>query len=106
MTRYGAVRLSPGGASSPDSVAFLQAIDATWVTVLSYIPFFTPMIMFGRLALGAASWWEGLLSVGMLLVFTVLLTWLSSRVYRAGVLLYGRKPTTAQIFKLMWAKNR
>jgi ABC-2 type transport system permease protein len=84
----------------------LQAIDATWVTVLSYIPFFTPMTMFGRLVLGTASWWEGLVSIGIMLVSTIVLTWLSSRVYRAGVLLYGRKPTTAQIFKLMWAKGR
>jgi ABC-2 type transport system permease protein len=82
----------------------LQAIDATWVTVLSYVPFFTPFLMFGRLALGAASWWEGLIAVGVLLVSTVILTWLSSRVYRAGVLLYGRKLSTGQILKLMWAR--
>ncbi len=84
----------------------LQAVDSTWVTVLSYFPFFTPFLMFGRLALGTATWWEGLLSVGILLVCAMLFTWLSSRVYRAGVLMYGRKPSTRQIFKLMWAKGR
>ncbi len=84
----------------------LQSIDSTWVTAASYFPFFTPMVMFGRLALGAASWQEGLLGIGLLLVFIVLFTWLSARVYRAGVLMYGRKPSTAQIFKLMWSKGR
>jgi ABC-2 type transport system permease protein len=84
----------------------LQAIDATWVTVLSYFPFFTPILMFSRLVLGSAQWWEGAISVVVLLFFTVIFTWLSSRVYRAGVLLYGRKPTTGQILKLMWSKGR
>jgi len=88
------------------AVFSLQAIDATWVTVLSYFPFFTPILMFSRLVLGSAQWWEGLLSVIILLIFTIIFTWLSSRVYRAGVLLYGRKPTTGQIFKLMWAKGK
>jgi len=83
----------------------LQSIDATWVTVLSYVPFFTPILMFARLSLGAAPLWEGILSVALLIVWGVIFTWLSARVYRAGVLLYGRKPTMAQIFKLMWAKG-
>lgn len=84
----------------------LQGIDATWVTVLSYVPFFTPMMMFGRLALGAATWWEGLIGVAILLVSIVVFTWLSSRVYRAGVLMYGSKPNTRQILKLMFSRSR
>lgn len=82
----------------------LQAIDAPWVTFLSYVPFFTPMLMFARLARGRASTWEGILAVIILVVSSLVLTWLCSRVYRAGVLLYGNKPTFRQVLKLMWSR--
>jgi ABC-2 type transport system permease protein len=79
----------------------LVNFNAPWVTICSYIPLFAPSMMIARLAYGNAAWWEGLLVILILLVSIVLCTWLSARVYRAGVLMYGTKPTFRRFIKLM-----
>ncbi|SDI84210.1 ABC transporter permease [Natribacillus halophilus] len=63
------------------------------VTITSYIPFFTPMIMFLRVGMGEATVWEVLLAVGVMVVTIVLLTLIAARVYRGGVLLYNHART-------------
>ncbi|WP_160112647.1 ABC transporter permease [Salicibibacter kimchii] len=63
---------------------------ATIVTITSYIPFFTPMIMFLRIGMGEAAIWEVLLSAGIMIVTIVLLTVIAAKVYRGGVLLYNQ----------------
>lgn len=65
---------------------------ATVVTVLSYIPFFTPMIMFMRLCLGVAKGWEAVLSIALQIGWVAVIAWLSAKIYRMGTLLYGTKP--------------
>lgn len=64
--------------------------SATIVTVTSYIPFFTPMIMFLRVGMGEAAIWEVLLSAGIMVVTIALLTIIAAKVYRGGVLLYNQ----------------
>ncbi|QQK75617.1 ABC transporter permease [Salicibibacter cibarius] len=63
---------------------------ATIVTITSYIPFFTPMIMFLRIGMGEAAIWEVLLSVGIMVITIALLTVIAAKVYRGGVLLYNQ----------------
>jgi ABC-2 type transport system permease protein len=67
----------------------LMAPGAAWVTVLSYVPFFTPMVMFTRICLGTAEVWEVTLAVGLQLATIVLTGWLGGRIYRMGTLMYG-----------------
>lgn len=63
--------------------------DATFITVTSFIPFFSPMIMFLRVGMLDVPIWEVIVSV-LILVGTIgLLGWLGSRIYRGGVLMYG-----------------
>jgi ABC-2 type transport system permease protein len=69
----------------------LMAPGAAWVTVLSYIPFFTPMVMFTRICLGTAAAWEIALSIGIQLATIILTGWLGGRIYRMGTLMYGNK---------------
>lgn len=78
-----------------------QAIDSTWVAVLSYIPFFSPILMFARIGIGTVAPWEIALAFGLLVAGIVLFTWLAARVYRAGVLMYGKRPGTRQLIKLI-----
>ena len=67
--------------------------NAPWVAVMSQIPFWSPSFMVFRLAGGTVSLGEVLLSLGLLILGIVLVLLLAARIYRAGVLLYGQKPT-------------
>ncbi|MBM4764156.1 ABC transporter permease [Bacillus sp. B15-48] len=64
--------------------------EATFVTITSYIPFFSPMIMFLRVGMLNIPTWEVALSIGILVVTIVLLAIFGARVYRGGVLMYGK----------------
>jgi ABC-2 type transport system permease protein len=86
------------------SIFSLNAGDAAWVKVISYIPFFTPTVMLSRLGNSTLSWWEIPLSIVIMLVAIVIFTWLASRIYRAGVLMYGQKPNFGRMIKLAFSK--
>jgi ABC-2 type transport system permease protein len=59
----------------------------------SYVPLWSPFVMMARLSVGSVEPWELALSLGLLIATVPIVTWLSIRVYRAGVLLYGQPPT-------------
>jgi ABC-2 type transport system permease protein len=71
-------------------------------TVLSFIPFMTPLIMYLRLSLTAVPVWQIALSIGLMLVTIYAILWVASRIYRVGILMYGKKPTLPEI--LRWLK--
>lgn len=62
------------------------------LTIASYVPFWSPLVMFSRMALEEVSTWEILLSLLILLITTVLAARLSARLYRRGMLRYGKPP--------------
>ena len=72
---------------------------ATW---LSIIPFTSPVAMMIRVPFGVKTW-QAVLSVGLLLISVSLNTWVAGRVYRRGILLYGKKITWRDIFS--WLKK-
>lgn len=63
--------------------------EAKFITVTSFIPFFTPMIMFLRVGMLDVPFWQVGLSIGILIATIILLAWLGARIYRGGVLMYG-----------------
>jgi len=75
--------------------------DATLPKVLSYIPFWTPMLMLMRLAVGTVAWWEIVLTIALMLFAILACTWFASRLYRLGVLMYGQRPGLGQLVKLV-----
>jgi ABC-2 type transport system permease protein len=75
--------------------------DAIWTKVLSYIPFWTPMLMLVRLARGTVAWWEIVLTIALMLVAILACTWFAARLYRYGVLMYGQRPGLGQLLKLV-----
>ncbi len=64
--------------------------ESTLVTVASYIPFFSPMLMFLRVGMLDTPVWEVALSIGILAVTIALFAVIGARVYKGGVLMYGR----------------
>lgn len=67
----------------------IGAPSSTFITVTSFIPFFTPMVMFLRVGMLDIPLWEVGLSVGILVVTIIILGMIGARVYKGGVLMYG-----------------
>lgn len=74
-------------------------MDNTVLKVCSFIPFTSPMSMFTRIAMSTVPMWEIALSIGILAVSVVGVGVLSARIYRLGVMLYGKKPNLAKIIR-------
>ena len=81
------------------SVFALQAINETWVRILSFVPFFSPYLMLARIAVGEIAPWEFGLAVVILIASTGLALVVAARIYSAGVLLYGQRVGLREIFK-------
>ena len=67
----------------------------------SMIPFTSPMVMMARVPFGVP-FWELALSVGLLAVTFLLMTYVSAKIYRVGILMYGKKPNFKDLYK--WLK--
>lgn len=78
--------------------------DATWFKIISFIPFFTPTTMLIRIGSGTVAAWEIALSVGLMLVTILICAFISARIYRVAVLMYGQKPSLGQLVKIVRAK--
>ena len=65
--------------------------DAGWVGVLSLVPFFSPYLMPARMLLTSVGTGEVLLALALLAATMVAAIWLASRIYSAGVLMYGQR---------------
>ncbi|MCU9612524.1 ABC transporter permease [Caldibacillus lycopersici] len=81
--------------------------DATYVTISSYIPVFTPMIMFMRVGLLELPIWEPVLGIAVLILTIIVLAIFGARVYKGGVLMYGNSSALKDIKKaLQLTKNK
>ncbi|WP_404451654.1 ABC transporter permease [Virgibacillus necropolis] len=69
------------------------------VVICSYIPFFTPMLMFLRVGMLDIPFWEVALSLGILVGSIVLMAVIGARVYKGGVLMYGKSSSLKDIKK-------
>jgi ABC-2 type transport system permease protein len=67
--------------------------SSAWVVALSYFPFTSPYVMLVRVVDGSVQPWEPLLAIAILLVTIAAMLVFATRVYSAGVLLYGQRPT-------------
>jgi ABC-2 type transport system permease protein len=70
--------------------------------IVSQIPFCAPLLMELRISVSMPQSWEIGLSIVLILVTTYVVLWLSSRIYRVGILMYGKKPNLPEI--LRWLK--
>ncbi|MGD6834072.1 ABC transporter permease [Sutcliffiella halmapala] len=75
--------------------------DNSFIQVTSFIPFFAPMIMFLRVGMLEVPFWEIGLSVGILIATIVLLAIFGAKVYRGGVLMYGKSASLKDIKKAL-----
>lgn len=80
-----------------------KAPDSALVFWGSIIPFTSPIVMLARLPFGVPAW-ELVLSIGILVGTFVACAWLSAKIYRVGVLMFGTKPTWKDLWK--WIKQK
>jgi len=77
--------------------------SSTLITVSSYIPFFTPLVMLVRFIMGAAGHGEVWIGIALLVVSVVVLGYISAKIYRMGVLMYGKPPKPLEVIKMLWS---
>ena len=68
----------------------------------SLFPFTSSLVMFLRTAVSEPPAWQILLSIAILIATTIGLAWFAGRIYRVGILMYGKKPTIPEI--LRWVR--
>jgi ABC-2 type transport system permease protein len=78
------------------AMAALGMPNAPWVVVTSFLPLFAPFVMFARIAVTDVPSWQILLSLAINVVALCAIGVLGGRVYRVGMLLYGRPPKLRQ----------
>jgi ABC-2 type transport system permease protein len=71
--------------------------------LFSHIPLTSPIVMLMRVPFGV-SWYELALSMSLLAVTFVFMVWLAAKIYRVGILMYGKKPTYKDLYK--WLKYK
>ncbi len=85
-------------------VGFFTVIDdphGTVSVVFSYIPLTSPVVMLMRIPFGVPIW-EQAISLLILIATFLLVVWLASKIYRVGILMYGKKPSYKELIK--WIK--
>jgi ABC-2 type transport system permease protein len=75
--------------------------NGTVATVFSMIPLTSPIVMLMRIPFGVP-WWQLLISISILFGTFFFVVWFASKIYRVGILMYGKKPTWKELFK--WLK--
>ncbi len=74
----------------------------------SIIPFSSPIIMMTRIPFGVPGtvpWWQLALSMSLLIGGFIFTVWLSGKIYRTGILMYGKKPSWKEMIKWALRKN-
>ena len=88
------------------SVIFMTPVilqpHSTMATVLSLIPFCTPLLMYIRILVETPPVWQITLSLVLLVATIYAMLAICSRIYRVGILMYGKRPTLPEIMK--WLK--
>ena len=79
--------------------------DTPFNVFLSYFPFTAPMMMFTRAIISNVSTLEIILSILVLIVSTYFIGWLSARIYRVGILMYGENQTSSSSWVLFSRNN-
>jgi ABC-2 type transport system permease protein len=82
--------------------AVMNNPNGPMAVIFSLIPFTASLVMFLRTAVSEPPAWQIALSIGILLATTVGMAWFAGRVYRVGILMYGKKPTIPEI--LRWVR--
>ena len=77
----------------------IDSPDSSLSVIASHIPFFSPVLMPVRIVVSHLPWWEVPLALTLLFATFAGTVWVCSRIYRVGILMYGKKPGISDIAK-------
>ena len=77
--------------------------NAPVVVACGFVPFLSPFVMFARISIASVPEWQTVLAFGIDALTVVACFWFAGRIYRLGMLLYGKLPTPKQIFAALRA---
>jgi ABC-2 type transport system permease protein len=81
-------------------IVYILSNPGAWpVVLLSLFPPCTPIVMCLRMAAMAVPAWQLALSLLLLLLATYGMVWVASRIYRVGILMYGKRPTLPEMLR-------
>jgi ABC-2 type transport system permease protein len=86
------------------AISMLSHPDSPFGYWLSFVPFTSPIVMMVRLPFGVPAA-ELIISMVLLVAGFIITTWLASRIYRTGILMYGKKPSWREIGKWLFYKG-
>jgi ABC-2 type transport system permease protein len=78
---------------------------AFWASI---IPFSSPIVMMARIPFGVPGtvpWWQLVLSMALLIGGFIFTTWFAGKIYRTGILMYGKKPSWKEMIKWAFRKS-
>jgi len=78
--------------------------NSTEAVIGSIFPFTSPIVMMGRITADVPLW-QTILSMSLLVATIIVFTWFTAKVYRTGILMYGKKVSWKEIFKWAFKKN-
>jgi ABC-2 type transport system permease protein len=76
--------------------------SSTFSRVMSLIPTCTPLLMYLRISISNVAWYDIALSIVLMLITIWAVMWFTARIYRVGILMYGKRPNLPEI--LRWLK--
>jgi ABC-2 type transport system permease protein len=83
------------------SYRVIEYPNSLLAVLTSFIPLCTPLLMFTRVAVGQPPVWQIVLSVVDLVLSIYAMMWIASRIYRVGILMYGKRPSLGEILRWM-----
>jgi ABC-2 type transport system permease protein len=86
------------------AMKIMQNPDASWVVALSYIPILTPTLMVLRASYTYVPSYQVLIGMGIMVISILVLGWITARIFRVGILMYGKRPTLPELVK--WIKYK
>lgn len=86
------------------SMNIIKNPDGPWATFFSIFPLTSPIVMMSRIAFNPPAW-QVALSMGLLVLTFVLSTWMAGRIYRTGILMYGKKASYRELMKWLFYKG-
>ena len=75
----------------------IQHPEHVIVRIFTIFPLTSPIMVMMRLGLSEISAWELALSIGVLAISIVIAMWLAAKVFRMGLLMYGKRPSFKEI---------
>lgn len=90
----------------PFIIAFMTTRNPNGIipVIFSFIPFFAPIVMFMRISVIQPPFYEILISVITIILTIIFTIWISSKIFRIGILMYGKRPSIKELIR--WVKYR